>query len=111
TDIQKRWQNPGDVTNVPRMDNLRTAEFGAASTRWLTSATYLAINNLSLAYHLPSSILTKIGAGGARVYVSAENLRFFTKRKGMNVNGNFAGTTGDTFDAARIINAGISVNF
>lgn len=111
TDIFKRWQKPGDVTNVPRLDNTRTAQYGAASTRWLTDATYLSINNISLAYNLPKEVISRIGASGVRVFVSAENVHFFTKRKGMNVNGSFGGTTGDTYDAARVLNAGISLNF
>lgn len=111
TDIKNRWQNPGDITNVPRLDNTRTAQYGAASTRWLTKASYLSINNISLAYRVPGSLLSKIGASNVRVFVSGENLRFFTKRKGMNVNGSFGGTTGDTYDAARAVSAGISLNF
>jgi hypothetical protein len=111
TDIQKRWQKAGDITNVPRLDETRRDQFGAASTRWLTSATYLAINNVNLSYRLPASLLSRIGASSATLYVSGENLHFFTKRKGMNVNGNFGGTTGDTYDAARVLNLGLSVNF
>ena len=111
TDILNRWQKPGDVTNVPRLDNTRSGQFGAASTRWLTSSTYFSINNISLAYQLPANVLAKFGSSSARVFVSGENLHFFTKRKGMNVNGNFAGTTSDSYDAARVINAGISVGF
>lgn len=110
-DIMKRWQKPGDVTDVPRLDNTRSSQYGAASTRWLTDASYLSINNISLAYNLPRDITSKIGSSGARVFVSAENVHFFTKRKGMNVNGSFAGTTSDSYDAARVINAGISLTF
>lgn len=111
TDILNRWQKPGDITNVPRLDNTRSAQFGAASTRWLTSATYFSVNNISIAYNLPKNLLGRIGASNVRVFLSGENLHFFTKRKGMNVNGNFSGTTGDTYDAARVINAGVSFGF
>ena len=111
TDILRRWQKPGDITDIPRLDNTRSAQFGATSDRFLTSATYFSINNISLAYQLPKSFLSLINATAARFFVSGENLHFFTKRKGMNVNGNFSGQTSDSYDAARIINAGISVNF
>jgi TonB-linked SusC/RagA family outer membrane protein len=111
TDILKRWQKPGDVTNIPRLDNTRTAQFGAASTRFLTDATYFSLNNISLAYQLPKNVLAKMGASSVRIFVSGENLQFFTKRKGMNVNGSFAGTTSDSYDAARVINAGVSFGF
>ena len=110
-DILNRWQKPGDITNVPRLDNTRSAQFGATSSRFLTSATYYSINNINFAYQLPKSVLSRINASAARVFVSAENLHFFTKRKGMNVNGNFAGTTSDSYDAARVINAGLSITF
>lgn len=111
TDILKRWQKAGDITNVPRLDETRRDQFGAASTRWLTDASYLSINNVNLSYRLPASLISKIGASNVMVYVSAENLHFFTKRKGMNVNGSFAGTTSDSYDAARVLNLGLSVNF
>lgn len=111
TDIMNRWQNPGDKTNVPRMDNLRTTQFGATSTRFIVSGNYLSVNNVSLSYRMPKTLLSAINATNVRVYVSAENLAMFTKRKGMNVNGSFAGTTSDSYDAARVVNAGISFNF
>lgn len=110
-DIMQRWQKPGDITNVPRLDETRSAQYGAASTRWLTSASYLAINNVNLSYRVPASLASKIGASNVMIYVSGENLHFFTKRKGMNVNGNFSGTTSDSYDAARVLNLGLSVNF
>jgi TonB-linked SusC/RagA family outer membrane protein len=110
-DMLNRWQKPGDITNVPRLDETRSAQFGTASTRWLTDASYLCINNVNLSYRVPASLASKIGASNVMIYVSGENLQFFTKRKGMNVNGNFSGTTGDTYDAARVFNLGLSVNF
>jgi TonB-linked SusC/RagA family outer membrane protein len=110
-DIFKRWQKPGDITNVPRLDETRSTQFGAASTRWLTDASYLAINNVNLSYRVPASLASKIGASNITVYVSGENLQFFSKRKGMNVNGNFNGSTGDSYDVARVLNLGLSVNF
>ncbi len=111
TDMLNRWQKPGDITDVPRIDETRTSQYGAASTRWLTDATYLSINNVSLGYRIPSEVLSKIGASQARIFVSAENLKFFTKRTGMNVNGAFSGITDDTYDAARVMNVGLSLNF
>jgi len=111
TDILNRWQNPGDKKDVPRMDNLRTIQYGATSTRYIISGNYLSVNNVSLSYRLPNSVLSAIKATNVRVFASAENLTMLTKRKGMNVNGSFAGTTSDSYDAARVVNAGISFNF
>lgn len=111
TDAMNRWQKPGDITNVPRLDDRQSPNFNATSTRWLTSASYLSINNINFTYNLGKEIASKFHASSARIFVSAENLKFFTARKGMNVNGSFAGTTGDSYDAARVINFGINLNF
>lgn len=111
TDIMNRWQKAGDITNVPRLDDRQTANFGATSTRWLVNASYLSINNVNITYNLSKSLASKLHASSARLFVSAENLKFFTAREGMNVNGSVAGTTSDSYDAARIINFGINLNF
>ncbi|MBP8678389.1 MAG: SusC/RagA family TonB-linked outer membrane protein, partial [Bacteroidales bacterium] len=50
-DILDRWTTPGQVTNVPRMDNSKTTAFNAASTRWLVNASYLAIRNVNISYN------------------------------------------------------------
>ncbi|NIG52527.1 SusC/RagA family TonB-linked outer membrane protein [Chitinophaga sp. Cy-1792] len=111
TDIFKRWQKPGDITNVPRLDNGRTSDYGAASDRWLTSASYLNINNITLSYVVPRQVLSRITAKGATVYVSGENLHMFSARKGMDVNGAFNGTTANSYTYNRIITMGVNLNF
>jgi hypothetical protein len=60
TDILNRWQKPGDVTNVPRMDAGRATDFNAGtSTRWLVDASFLNIRSMNVAYQLPKSLLSK----------------------------------------------------
>jgi hypothetical protein len=93
------------------MDNAKVGVYDAASDRWLIDASYLSINNLNLAYQLPGNLLSRINSSGGRVFVSAENVYFFSKRKGMNVNGSFAGTTGNVYTPNRVFSAGINLNF
>jgi hypothetical protein len=45
-DMLKRWINPGDISDVPRMDNAQTSFFGATSNRFLTSSSFLNIQNI-----------------------------------------------------------------
>ena len=110
TDILKRWQNPGDVTDVPRLDNGRTTDFNATSSRWLIDASYLNIRSINLSYSLPKNWLGKIGGSNAQVYLSAENLAFFSKRKGMDNQQAFSGVTSNAYPPAKIIAAGLNVN-
>lgn len=111
TEALNRWQKPGDITNVPRMDNGRTVDFNATSSRWLIDGSYLNIRTITLAYQLPKSILTKMKISSSSVYVSAENLAYFSRRKGLNNQQAFSGVTSNAYPPSRVISAGISLNF
>lgn len=109
-DILKRWQQPGDITDVPRMDNGQRTNFNADnSDRWLTDASYLNFRTLTLTYNLPASYLRKMHMENARVYISGENLFMFTARKGMNPNQDFTGVTTNAYVPSRVISVGLNV--
>lgn len=111
TDILDRWQNPGDVTNVPRLDVSQTAAFGAASDRWLISSSYIALRQVNFSYDLPVAKAKSIGLQNLRVYANGENIFFSTDRQGMFVNQNFNGTTQNVFTPSRIITLGVTATF
>ncbi|WP_128544398.1 SusC/RagA family TonB-linked outer membrane protein [Larkinella soli] len=80
-DQLRRWQKPGDVTDVPR------AEFGAAngtgtSSRWVQDGSFLRLKTVTLGYNLPSRLVKKAFIQTARVYVSGLNLLTFTDYNG-----------------------------
>ena len=107
-DILKRWQNPGDITDVPRMDAGRTSDFDAASDRWLIDASFLNIRTVTLSYTIPKSIAQKIHLENAQVYLSGENFFMLSRRSGMNVQQNFGGTTANVYSPAKSVVLGIS---
>lgn len=109
-DILNRWQKPGDITVTPRMDQGRTTDFNAASSRWLVDASYLNIRTVSLAYSLPESFISKLNLTTLQVFVSGENLGFFSKRKGLNSQQHFSGVTTNSYSPARVISAGLNLN-
>ncbi|HEY6502995.1 MAG TPA: SusC/RagA family TonB-linked outer membrane protein [Chitinophagaceae bacterium] len=110
-DALKRWTKPGDITNVPRMQNSATGIYDAQSDRWLIDASFLNIRAITLSYQLPKSLMSKIQAQDGSVFMGTENVALFSKRKGMNVNQEFNGTTGNVYTPARILTAGINLNF
>ena len=110
-EILQRWQNPGDITNIPRMDNGRTADFNAASDRWLTSGSYFNIRTVTLAYTFPKSFLNKVKMQNAQLYISGENFLIIAGRKGMNAQQNFGGTTDNVFSSAKSLVSGINITF
>jgi TonB-linked SusC/RagA family outer membrane protein len=110
-DALGRWQNPGDKTSIPRLDNSQITNLTGTSTRWLTDASYLQLNNVTLNYALPKNLLAKIKAKTANVFVSGENLALLSKRKGMDVSGSFNGTVGNDYNFNKIVSVGLSLGF
>ena len=108
-DMKNAWQQPGDITDVPRIDAAKNSNFMASSTRWLTSSNYVAIKNISLGYTFPESILSKMGIKGMNAYVSGDNLSLFCKRKGMNPQEAMSGVTSNTYSMARIFTFGVNL--
>ena len=110
-DMLKRWQKPGDITNVPRMQNNATGIFDAGSDRWLVDASFLNVRSINLSYDLPKKWVSKINALSTSIFVGAENVYLFSHRKGTDINQTFSGTTSNVYTPARIITAGINLNF
>ncbi|HLW50533.1 MAG TPA: SusC/RagA family TonB-linked outer membrane protein, partial [Sphingobacteriaceae bacterium] len=110
-DALNRWQNAGDVTDVPRMDNVASAQTNGQSDRWLVDASYLNFRSVSLNYEIPRSFLSRIAAQSANVYVSGENLGWISARKGMYVSQNFSGVTSNVYTPARVLTVGLNVGF
>jgi hypothetical protein len=52
------------------------------SDRYVEDGSYLRIQNISLGYRLPKSIVEKVKVTNARVYVSVQNLKTFTNYSG-----------------------------
>ncbi|MEA5259251.1 SusC/RagA family TonB-linked outer membrane protein [Arcicella aquatica] len=110
-DALNRWQKSGDDTSVPRFDNGNITNLTGTSTRYLTDASYLQLNNVTLNYKLPTSVLAAIGAKEASIYFAGENLALFSARKGMNVSGSFNGTVDNTYNFNRVMSIGAKIKF
>lgn len=111
TDILNRWQKPGDITDVPRLDVNRNTQASAASDRWLKGSDYLALRQVNLSYKMPSDLLSKLEVDNATIYINGENLLLFTKRQGMDPTQTFNGTTQNRYIPSRIITLGLNLNF
>ncbi len=83
-DILNRWQNEGDVTDVPKLSNNLDLGVNSSSTRFLTKANYLILNNVSLSYSIPNSLINRLGLTGASVWIKGDNLWVNTFRRGFN---------------------------
>ncbi len=108
-DIENRWRKPGDVTNVPMvLDNYQDAN--SPSDRWLISASYFDIRNISIGYSLPTSLTKRVSLGATRFYVTADNVYMFSARKGLDPRQSFTGTIGNVYSPIRTISVGLSTS-
>lgn len=110
-DILDRWQKPGDITNVPRLDYSKRTPFGAASDRWLVDASFFNIKAVTLSYTLPVSLVQQANISGARVWLSGENLYLINSRSGLDPQASFAGTSDNLYTPSRILTAGVNISF
>ncbi|MDY0987475.1 TonB-dependent receptor [Flavobacterium sp. CFBP9031] len=111
TDILNRWQKPGDITDVPRLDVNRNTQSSAASDRWLKGSDYLSLRQINLSYKMPKEFISKLEIDNASVYINGENLLLFTKRQGMDPTQTFNGTTQNRYIPSRVITLGLNLNF
>ncbi|MDR1631982.1 MAG: TonB-dependent receptor [Dysgonamonadaceae bacterium] len=113
-DILSRWQNPGDITNVPRIDFGNTDLYASSSTRWLVSSDMLELANATLSYDIPKQWLNRFEVHGLRVYASGDNLLLFTKRQGIyprrNIFSGYAGNI-DLYLPSRVFTFGLNLTF
>ena len=110
TDILNAWTPENTNTNVPRL-NAGDRYTAYTSTRFLTSASYLSINNVTVGYTLPKKLVSKIGLNSLRVYFVGDNLALFAKRKGLDPRQGFVSSIPYTYTQLRTLSGGISVSF
>jgi TonB-linked SusC/RagA family outer membrane protein len=80
----KSEQEPGNGW-APRPNDTPTGNWrGEYSTLWLDDASYLRINNITLGYVFPNSLIQKAKISSARLYVSANNPFLITNYVGFN---------------------------
>lgn len=114
-DMLKRWQKPGDITDVPRISNGSDAtDLTGSSTRWLISSNMLELSTVNFGYQFPKQWVTPLGVSDLRLYFSAENVFQITKRKGIYPRRNlFSGysSNGDVYLPSRVFTVGLNLTF
>jgi hypothetical protein len=112
TDMLRRWQNPGDVTDIPRVGD------SYKSSRFIENGSFMRIKNVTLGYNFPKKWLDKVKIKTARLYVTGQNLYTFTSYSGMDPEVNYysndniiLGTDFFTYPQSRAILIGFNLGF
>lgn len=91
-DIMGSWTEANKGALIPRVD---VGVQDVASDRFFIDGSYLALRSISLGYTLPKDWLKKVHLQSARLYVAADNVALFSRRKGFDPRGLFSGSQTD----------------
>ncbi len=78
---ERRWQQPGDITDVPAFvwRNRQTGLSSQPSSRFVYDGSYIRLRDVTLAYQLPAQSIQNVGLSSARVYIKGNNLYTYIK--------------------------------
>lgn len=111
TGIRDRWQQPGDVTDIPRLYTNSaqpgTSSWTTFSDRFLYDGSYVRLKSTTLSYDLPPDVAQRIRLNGARIYVQGQNL--WTKTEFLGIDPEVQGASGNTYPNSRQILFGLTV--
>ena len=117
-DIRNAW-TPGTIvtednkyTIAPRLSNGSDQYANAASDRFLTSNSYLSLNNINLGYKFPKKLIEKAKLNVLQIWVAADNLAILSARRGYNPMMSMSGTNGyNDYSPLSTVMGGIKVQF
>ena len=109
-DLLNSW-TPENKTNIPRFcyGDLYSA---ASSDRFLTDASFLNIDNINVGYTLPKQFTKKFGVNSLRLYVSADNVFYWSKRQGFDPRQSLdSSTSAANYSPMRTVSGGVTIKF
>ncbi|MGV3767224.1 MAG: SusC/RagA family TonB-linked outer membrane protein [Chitinophagaceae bacterium] len=77
--VMDRWQQAGDVTDIPRYVYGGNNSFQSASTFYLAKGDFIRLRNLQLGYNIPKEVLSKVKLASAFFYIRGTNLFTWVK--------------------------------
>ncbi len=110
-DLLNAWTADNPSTTIPRFvyNDVYT---NGSSTRFLTSARYLNIENINVGYTFPDKWMKKATIHSLRVYLACENVAYWSARKGFDPRQSYTSSSnGTTYSPMRTISGGITLKF
>jgi hypothetical protein len=110
-DILNSWSEDNNESNIPRLQ-YGDQYTGSMSSRFLTDASYLNIQNINVGYTLPSSFTQKFGVSSLRLYLACDNVTYWSKRRGLDPRYSFSGSSNfANYSPIRTISGGVNIVF
>lgn len=120
TDWNRRWRNPGDITDIPR-PTPNSFDNSAISDRFVEDGSFFRLRNITLGYTLDEKVLQRLKVKSLRLYATVQNAYVFTKYRGYDpeVGSNQGGANQGliygydygSYPQPRIFTAGLNLTF
>lgn len=81
--VLDRWQQPGDITDIPKIVYNGNKSFHSFSSFYLNEGDYVRLRNIQLGYTIPAKVLQNIGINSLFVYGRGTNLFTWVKSKNL----------------------------
>ena len=110
-DLWDAWTPEKTNTDIPRF-RYNDQYYTSTSSRFLVDASYLNIQNITIGYTLPAKITRKFLVEKLRVYVTCDNVYYWSQRKGLDPRQSISGSTNPYMYAPiRTFSGGITLTF
>lgn len=110
-DVLTSWTPENTGASLPRLDVFDVNQAGT-SNFFLVDATYLNIQDVTIAYDFNNKLLGMLGLTGARIYATGTNLYLWSKaRRGYDPRLSITGNALNEFSLARTTSLGLTVKF
>ncbi len=109
----KRWQKPGDITDVPKYVYGGALNSNSESSRWYYKGDFIRLRDLTLSYDLPKRIADLAKISSAHFYVRGSNLwtKAFDKNITFDPEQPVNGTNDFQILIQRTVSVGMSIVF
>jgi TonB-linked SusC/RagA family outer membrane protein len=109
----KRWQKPGDITDIPKYVYGGALNSNAESSRWYYKGDFVRLRDLTLSYDLPKKITNLAKLSSAHFYVRGSNLwtKAFDKDITFDPEQPLNGTNDFQILIQRTVSVGVSLGF
>lgn len=110
TDILDAWTPENANSDIPRLC-ATDLYANATSDRFLTRASYLSLNNVTLGYTLPKSLTRKAQIEKVRFMIAAENVALLSARRGLDPRQSYTSSSAARYTPIRTVSGGVSLTF
>ena len=82
--VLNRWRQPGDITDIPRVNTEGSTDNSRLSNRYVEDGSYLRFKAVTFSYNFKQNALDKLHLNALKFYVTGENLITLTDYSGFD---------------------------